>query len=302
MSEHAGSAIARTVPYTPPPELAGMSLAQIAEAVAERKLPPVEQWSPDNVDDSHMRIAADGSWYHEGSQITRPAMVRAFAGLLNREADGSYWLVVPYQKLSIEVEDACFIATDVTEPMLRQAQRLGRERGIANLGLSQNAAESLPFADGSIDLVTSRVSAHHFRDFEKALDETLRVMKKGGSLLMADSIAPEDDAICDWMNEIELRRDFSHVANRKISKIQELLADRGFDVVENDYPRIYLRFNEWTARTKVSTEETAALRKDFLEAPNATREAFQVAPVHGDIAFSWPCWVFRAVKGLGRVG
>ena len=62
-----------------------------------------------------MRIAADGSWYHEGSQITRPAMVRAFAGLLNREADGSYWLVVPYQKLSIEVEDACFIATDVTE-------------------------------------------------------------------------------------------------------------------------------------------------------------------------------------------
>ena len=103
------------MPYTPPPELAGMSLAQIAEAVAERKLPPVEQWSPDNIDDSHMRIGADGTWYHEGSAIKRPGMVRAFAGLLNREEDGSYWLVVPYQKLSIEVEDACFIATDVSE-------------------------------------------------------------------------------------------------------------------------------------------------------------------------------------------
>ena len=54
------------MPYTPPPELAGMSLAEIAQAVADRKLPPVEQWSPDNVDDSHMRIAADGTWYHEG--------------------------------------------------------------------------------------------------------------------------------------------------------------------------------------------------------------------------------------------
>ena len=189
------------------------------------------------------------------------------------------------------------IASDVTEPMLRQAQRLGAERGIANLGLTQNAAEALPFANESIDLVTSRVSAHHFRDFEKALDEARRVLKTGGSLLIADSIAPEDDAITEWMNDIELRRDFSHVENRKISKIQELLADRGFTVVENDYPRIYLRFNEWTARTKVSPEETEALRTDFLSAPAATREAFQVAPVHNDIAFSWPCWVFRAVKG-----
>jgi SAM-dependent methyltransferase len=189
------------------------------------------------------------------------------------------------------------VASDVTEPMLRQAQRLGRERCIANLGLSQNAAEALPFADESIDLVTSRVSAHHFRDFEKALDEAQRVLKKGGSLLMADSIAPEDDAICAWMNDIEMRRDFSHVENRQISKIQEMLAGRGFTVVENDYPRIYLRFNEWTARTKVSAQETGALRRDFLEAPATTREAFQVAPVHGDIAFSWPCWVFRAVNG-----
>ena len=100
------------MPYEPPPELAGLSLAQIAEAVAERRLPPVENWSPEHVGESHMRIAADGTWFHDDSPITRPAMVRAFAGLLTREDDGSYWLVVPYQKLSIAVEDACFIATD----------------------------------------------------------------------------------------------------------------------------------------------------------------------------------------------
>ncbi len=102
------------MPYEPPPELAGLSLAQIAEAVAARQLPPVESWSPDAVGESHMRIAADGRWYHEGAPIARPGMVRAFAGLLKREEDGSYWLVVPYQKLRIAVEDACFIATDVS--------------------------------------------------------------------------------------------------------------------------------------------------------------------------------------------
>ena len=113
--------------YTPPPELAGMSLAEIAEALAERRLPPVDQWSPDNVGDSHMVIRADGTWLHDGSEIKRPAMVRAFSGLLNREEDGSYWLVVPYQKLHIEVEDACFIATDVSRKGSDLAFRLNTD-------------------------------------------------------------------------------------------------------------------------------------------------------------------------------
>lgn len=100
------------MPYDVPPDLAGMTLAQVAEAVAARKLPPVTQWNPDISGESHMRIARDGRWYHEGSEITRAAMVRAFSGLLRRDDDG-FWLVVPYEKLAIEVEDAPFVATDV---------------------------------------------------------------------------------------------------------------------------------------------------------------------------------------------
>lgn len=102
------------MPYEPPPEIAGMSLGQLAEAVAARKLPPVEQWSPAAVGDSHMAIRADGTWSHEGSPITRPAMVRAFASLLTRDVQG-HWLVTPVQKLSVEVEDAAFVATDLTK-------------------------------------------------------------------------------------------------------------------------------------------------------------------------------------------
>lgn len=102
------------MPYDPPPELAGMSLAQIAEAVEARKLPPVERWTPAESGESHMRILADGTWLHEGSPITRNAMVRAFAGLLLRDGEGQHWLVTPYQRLAIEVEDAAFIATDVS--------------------------------------------------------------------------------------------------------------------------------------------------------------------------------------------
>lgn len=101
------------MPYEPPPEIAALSLAELAEAVAARKLPPVERWAPGNTGESHMRILGDGTWLHEGSPITRPAMVRAFASLLLRDVEG-HWLITPVQKLSVAVDDAAFVATDVT--------------------------------------------------------------------------------------------------------------------------------------------------------------------------------------------
>ena len=101
------------MPYEPPPDLASLSLAEITALNAARKLPPVEQWSPQAVGDSLMVIRADGRWFHDGGEIRRPAMVRAFAGLLRRDADGSHWLVTPAEKQSIVVEDAAFIAVDV---------------------------------------------------------------------------------------------------------------------------------------------------------------------------------------------
>jgi len=101
------------MPYEPSPYLAELTLAEIAEQVAARKLPAVEGWAPQKVGDSAMRIAADGSWWHQGGRITRDAMVRAFSGLLKRDEQGQHWLVSPFEKLSIDVEDAAFIATDV---------------------------------------------------------------------------------------------------------------------------------------------------------------------------------------------
>lgn len=101
------------MPYEPPAELAALSLAELAEAVAARRLPAVETWSPARTGESQMRIAADGTWFHQGGRITRPAMVRAFSSLLTRDADGQHWLVTPAEKLAIAVDDAAFIATDM---------------------------------------------------------------------------------------------------------------------------------------------------------------------------------------------
>jgi hypothetical protein len=112
------------MPYDPPPDLASLSLGQIGELVAQRKLPPVDLWNPEKAGDSEMRIAADGRWYHQGGEITRPAMVRAFSSLLRRETDGDYGLVTPQERLSIEVEDAPFIAVEMQSEGERETRKL----------------------------------------------------------------------------------------------------------------------------------------------------------------------------------
>jgi hypothetical protein len=101
------------MPMDPLPDLSTMSLTDIAKALSEKRLPPVDQWNPTHCGDSDMRIARDGTWYHQGSPIGREAMVRLFSTILRREADGSYVLVTPGEKLDILVEDAPFVAVEV---------------------------------------------------------------------------------------------------------------------------------------------------------------------------------------------
>jgi hypothetical protein len=98
----------------PPIELQGLSLADLQKMIDERRLPPVDKWNPERCGDSGMRIARDGTWYHEGTPIRRPAMVRLFSTVLRREADGRHVLVTPIEKLDIEVETTPFRAIEMT--------------------------------------------------------------------------------------------------------------------------------------------------------------------------------------------
>jgi uncharacterized protein len=111
--------------FPPPADLAGLGLAEIARLAEERRLPPVERWNPSHCGDSAMRIGRDGTWYHEGSPIGRPAMVRLFSTILRRERDGRFVLVTPVEKLDIVVEDAPFVAVEV------KSEGEGPERSLA---------------------------------------------------------------------------------------------------------------------------------------------------------------------------
>ena len=73
--------------------------------------------------DLGLRIAGDGTWLYRGSPIQRLELVKLFATVLRREADG-YWLVTPVERGRIAVEDAPFVAVELEQSGEGAAQKL----------------------------------------------------------------------------------------------------------------------------------------------------------------------------------
>jgi uncharacterized protein len=71
-----------------------------------------------------IRIAQDGSWLYHGSPIERKELVKLFASVLRREADGSYWLVTPAERGRIEVDDVPFVAVELVAQGTGMRQKL----------------------------------------------------------------------------------------------------------------------------------------------------------------------------------
>jgi hypothetical protein len=68
---------------------------------------------PTDCGDLGIRIDRNGVWLYHGSPINRKEMVCLFASVLERRADGSYWLVTPGEMGTIEVEDVPFVAVEM---------------------------------------------------------------------------------------------------------------------------------------------------------------------------------------------
>lgn len=74
---------------------------------------PVETWDPPYRGDIGLRIEADGTWLYQGSPIARASLVKLFARVLRRDADGRYFLVTPAERVDVDVADAPFQAVEM---------------------------------------------------------------------------------------------------------------------------------------------------------------------------------------------
>ena len=112
----------------------------LSAAKSVRGPAPVHLWDPPFCGDIDIRIARDGTWFHEGTPIGRPAMVRVFANILKREGD-RYFLVTPVEKVGITVDDAPFVAVDFETEGTGEARMI---TFITNVGETVSAGPDHP--------------------------------------------------------------------------------------------------------------------------------------------------------------
>lgn len=187
------------------------------------------------------------------------------------------------------------IAADITLAMLAEVINICVERDINNVGFSLLAAEHLPFKSQSVDLVTCRTASHHFRVLPKAVKEWYRILKPGGTIIMVNTTAPEDQGLANWMNDVELQRDPSHINNLSPTGWTTILEKEGFQIQETSMCSIPLEFEDWVIRSGTPERHAAQLREDFNHAHQRINDAFDIQYNEANqLLFRWLAFEVKA--------
>jgi SAM-dependent methyltransferase len=115
-------------------------------------------------------------------------------------------------------------------------------------------AEDVPFADGSFDVVVTRIAAHHFADIGAAVAEMARVSNR--LVVVEDTLF-----LSEQQERAEKLRDPTHVRSYSEDEWRELLSEAGLEVEQVEHFEKVHVLHEWLARTGCEGEEAERVKE-----------------------------------------
>lgn len=176
-------------------------------------------------------------------------------------------LLAPYCERIVSIEP---------DPEARQmnVERM-RALGHDDFAAVDAQGEALPFQDGEVDLVASRLAIHQFHSTASFAKEVARVLRIGGLLAVTDLIAPADPDAERLLNRIESARDADHGA---IVSKQALLAQFGpaFKVVAEFDSVLRISLVAWLQQAGTPVEAISRLLDDIDASGSSERSALGI--------------------------
>lgn len=167
------------------------------------------------------------------------------------------------------------IASDLTPKMLEKAEQFITSQGITNVDFEVADAENLPFEDEQFDLVTCRIAPHHFPDVAKFVQESARVLKTGGLLLIQDHVLSENTDVANLADSFEKLRDPSHNKAYSASAWINFLEDAGLNVDFTHELTKRHQFLDWSARQGNDAQTQARLIEILATASDDVKDWMQ---------------------------
>ncbi|MBV9455142.1 MAG: class I SAM-dependent methyltransferase [Rubrobacter sp.] len=158
---------------------------------------------------------------------------------------------------------------DLAPAMVQRAKTLQKEKGLANVTWEVGDVGSLPYADESFSIVTSRYAFHHLPEPRRVLSEMKRVCRPRGKVVLIDVLASVNAEKAALFNRMERLRDPSHVCALTLAEQRNLFQEVGLG-------------NPQAAFYKLDMELESMLQRSFPNEGNADKVRQMVLDSMGD--------------------
>ncbi len=199
-----------------------------------------------------------------------------------------------FMAMAVADTGAEVIATDFTLAMLEKSREFLGNR--ENVSLSLADADCLPFPADVFDVVTCRVSVHHFANPQTAFNEMARVCKPGGRVLIMDVTSSEDEAKSRLHNKMGKLRDPSEVWQWRPSDLERMLIDAGLSVSEVKLWPHVMAFEEWIHLGGADEETAEQLRGMMIDSIDGDKAGLNPELRDGELFFTWTTAILVARK------